>query len=202
MLLWPLRSNTIATFSAEAGKREWTPIHRQIEEISAFAEQLRMIINARGRIYKGWMQTWLVHTRRPVRLIRELGWRRFLGFNLIGTGLIVSALIHPIYLATVLVMLTSPLDLWGDGSLIAAAMLGLNLFNLLIGYIAMIKLANRAFELRGKRPDAGALVALPIYWLLMSLASYRALFELVLRPHHWEKTSHRGRSARGESWSG
>jgi cellulose synthase/poly-beta-1,6-N-acetylglucosamine synthase-like glycosyltransferase len=165
-------------------------------------ETLDAWVRQRTRWFKGWMQTWLVHTRRPVRLIRELGWRRFLGFNLIGTGLIVSALIHPIYLATVLVMLTSPLDLWGDGSLIAAAMLGLNLFNLLIGYIAMIKLANRAFELRGKRPDAGALVALPIYWLLMSLASYRALFELVLRPHHWEKTSHRGRSARGESWSG
>ena len=35
---------------------------------------------------------------------------------------------------------------------------------------------------------------MPLYWLLMSLASYRAIFQLVLRPHKWEKTPHRGRA--------
>jgi hypothetical protein len=33
-------------------------------------------------------------------------------------------------------------------------------------------------------------VLLPFYWLLMSVASYKALFELILRPSHWEKTEH------------
>ena len=42
------------------------------------------------------------------------------------------------------------------------------------------------------------LVLLPVYWLLMSLASYRALIQLVLRPHKWEKTPHRGRQAAAE----
>jgi hypothetical protein len=31
---------------------------------------------------------------------------------------------------------------------------------------------------------------LPFDWLLMSAASYRALFHLMWRPHHWEKTPH------------
>ena len=150
------------------------------------------------------MQTWLVHTRRPLSLLHELGWRRFLGFNLISTAMILSALIHPVYLATVFVVATSPLDLWGDGGFFAAAVLGVNLFNLAAGYIAMTTLAVRTLELRGRRRDAWALVLLPFYWLLVSLASYRALVQLIAKPHVWEKTPHRGRarSATDSRWSG
>ncbi len=147
----------------------------------------------RTRWFKGWMQTWLVHTRRPLRLLRELGWRRFLGFNLIGTGFIVSALIHPLYLATLVVMATDPLTLWGDGGAFAAMVVGVNLFNLFAGYTAMATLATRTLELRGHERWARALVLLPVYWLMMSVASYRALVQLVFRPHKWEKTPHRGR---------
>jgi hypothetical protein len=31
---------------------------------------------------------------------------------------------------------------------------------------------------------------MPLYWPLASIAAYRALFELFLRPHHWAKTEH------------
>jgi hypothetical protein len=31
---------------------------------------------------------------------------------------------------------------------------------------------------------------LPVYYLLMSLAAYKALWQLVRRPHYWEKTEH------------
>ncbi len=57
----------------------------------------------RTRWFKGWLQTWLVHMRHPIRLAGELGWWRLLGFNLTGTGILVSALIHPVYLATLVV---------------------------------------------------------------------------------------------------
>jgi hypothetical protein len=30
---------------------------------------------------------------------------------------------------------------------------------------------------------------------MMSFACYRALFQLLSSPHHWEKTPHRGRAA-------
>lgn len=150
----------------------------------------------RTRWFKGWMQTWLVHTRQPLRLLRELGWRRILGFNLIATGLIISALIHPIYLATLVTIVVDPFCLWGDGSALAAMVVGLNLFNLCAGYTAMATLARRTLKLRGNGRYAWALFALPLYWLLMSLASYRALAHLVLRPHQWEKTPHRGRRVR------
>jgi hypothetical protein len=30
----------------------------------------------------------------------------------------------------------------------------------------------------------------PLYWLLLSAASYKAAWQLVTRPHYWEKTQH------------
>jgi glycosyltransferase XagB len=33
-------------------------------------------------------------------------------------------------------------------------------------------------------------LANPIYWLLHSLAAYKAVWQLIIRPHYWEKTEH------------
>ncbi len=177
---------------ARFGYRSGTLDLETLEEAPA---KLGPWMRQRTRWFKGWMQTWLVHTRHPLRLLHELGWRRFLGFNLIGTGLIVSALIHPLYLVTLVALATNPLDLWGDGSAFAAMTVGINLFNLFAGYAAMAVLARRTLELRGKQRQAWALTLLPFYWLMMSLACYRALAQLVVKPHKWEKTPHRGREA-------
>ena len=31
---------------------------------------------------------------------------------------------------------------------------------------------------------------IPFYWLLMSLAAWKALYQLLVKPHYWEKTVH------------
>jgi hypothetical protein len=36
----------------------------------------------------------------------------------------------------------------------------------------------------------------PVYWLLVSLAAYRAVFQLIEAPHLWEKTRHSARTRR------
>ena len=43
------------------------------------------------------MQTYLVHNRHPVALLRDLGWRNFLFFQLYVGSLIVSSLIHTVF---------------------------------------------------------------------------------------------------------
>ncbi|MGE0856606.1 MAG: hypothetical protein AB7L18_11020, partial [Hyphomicrobiaceae bacterium] len=42
-----------------------------------------------------------------------------------------------------------------------------------------------------------AVLLLPLYWIAISLAAYRALWQLVVAPHRWEKTPHAARPARG-----
>jgi hypothetical protein len=30
----------------------------------------------------------------------------------------------------------------------------------------------------------------PFYWLMMSFASWRAIYEIIVKPHYWAKTLH------------
>ncbi|CAA0087588.1 Uncharacterised protein [Starkeya nomas] len=34
------------------------------------------------------------------------------------------------------------------------------------------------------------LALMPVYWLMLSAAAWRALFQLIVAPHRWEKTEH------------
>ena len=43
-------------------------------------------IRQRSRWVKGYIQTWLVHMRHPVRLPQQVGWRSWLSFQLIIGG--------------------------------------------------------------------------------------------------------------------
>jgi len=152
-------------------------------------------LRQRTRWLKGWMQTWLVHMRHPAKCARDLGWRGFLGFHLVCTGLIASALIHPVYVALLAAVAADPVRLWGDGGVFACAVIGLNLFNLFAGYAAFVMLAARSLALRRRSVNVTLVLLLPFYWLLISLAAYRALLQLCARPHHWDKTPHRARSS-------
>lgn len=153
----------------------------------------RLWLKQRTRWLKGWMQTTLVHTRHPIRLWRAIGSRRTFGFILTGFGTLVAAAIHPVYIATALAMLLDPSIIWRAGSPLAAAMIFLNVFNFVAGYIAFALLSRATLRLRHKKRRPGVLPFLPGYWLLLSLACYRAFLQLLVAPHHWEKTRHHGR---------
>ena len=144
----------------------------------------------RTRWFKGWLQTWAVHMRHPLRLALDLGWARFLAFHALFTGMIVSAFVHPFILMKVAITLP---DLAGylmalDG--VGAALNYLDTVNLLVAYLAYALLATLCLHHRGRRRYAVWLVTLPAYWLMMSLAAWLALIDLVRRPHYWSKTTH------------
>ncbi|NRA38337.1 MAG: hypothetical protein HRU15_09370 [Planctomycetes bacterium] len=46
----------------------------------------------------------------------------------------------------------------------------------------------------GIRPDQKSLfwaaLLSPLYWILMSIAAWKAVWQLITRPHYWEKTVH------------
>lgn len=153
----------------------------------------RLWLAQRTRWLKGWMQTFVVHMRHPWRLWREIGSRRFLGFLLTSLGSLVAAAVHPVYLANALVLLLDPSLLWRPSSPLLAALIFLNLFNFIAAYWVFAMLSRLTFRLRGQPRPRGALIYLPAYWLLLSVACYRALFELITAPHHWAKTPHQGR---------
>jgi cellulose synthase/poly-beta-1,6-N-acetylglucosamine synthase-like glycosyltransferase len=145
----------------------------------------------RTRWIKGWMQTYLVHMRRPAMLWRDLGWWRFLGFQVIIGGMILSILVHPWFYA-----LAAINGLAGGSITPSNAILDwICGANLATGYGAAW-LLTIATAVRSESPRRlRSAIWLPIYWMAISWAAYRAVLELIRRPFHWEKTAHAGAGA-------
>ena len=134
------------------------------------------------------MQTWLVHTRHPLRLLRTVGWRGFLAFHLFIGGSVLSALLNPILWTVFLFSLVfgwrtvgidigqTPL-LFSAGSLVAG--------HLILTGIAVINPVRRGWP---RLAPYGFMMI--FYWMLISLAAYRALHQLIVNPHYWDKTEH------------
>jgi cellulose synthase/poly-beta-1,6-N-acetylglucosamine synthase-like glycosyltransferase len=160
--------------------------HTYEEACGRFPAWLRQ----RTRWIKGWLQTYFVHMRAPLRLWRELGTTGFLAFNVLIAGTAVSALAHPIFSAVILYQLATGIIFADPASAAGLWLVALNAFNLTVGYMAAILLGWIGVRRRGLKRLVGALKWMPVYWLLISLAGYRAIWELVRRPFHWDKTEH------------
>jgi glycosyltransferase XagB len=144
----------------------------------------------RRRWLKGFLQTWLVHMRNPVRLVHEIGWAGFWVTQCMTIGVFSSALLHPLLLIYTFQSLLpqhlastlqTETQLWlsgftfaflvlGYGTSIIASVVGLRRLKLPVSFVT--------------------LVTLPIYWVMMSLAAWMALWDFCVRPFHWHKTQH------------
>jgi len=58
------------------------------------------------------------------------------------------------------------------------------------GYASTIAIDLIGLRRRGLLRHAWVLVLTPLYWFLLSLAAWRALFQLLHDPQRWEKTEH------------
>jgi glycosyltransferase XagB len=137
-------------------------------------------IRQRSRWQKGYMQTWLVHMRRPLHLLRSAGLRGFVGFQLFIGGTFVSALLNPILWAISIVALVCAA--MGVAHVCVTCLLLGNLFYMALSLLGLVR--RRWW---GLMPLAALA---PIYWAMISVAFYRAAAQLVSRPFHWEKTRH------------
>lgn len=148
----------------------------------------------RIRWMKGWLQTALVHSRQPRRLMSQLGLRGFLGLAVTFAGMLLSAIVHPAYLVAVAVAAISS---GGDASALGwVGWIGAGVFA--TGYLVSIAIAWRAARDHGYAGLAARTAWLPVYWLMISLAAYGALHEFAMRSSRfrWNKTDHKGRTTR------
>ncbi len=155
----------------------------------------RQWLPQRTRWLKGWYQTYVVHTRQPGRLMRELGVFSGIGFHIFLGGLLLSTLMHPLFYLFLLWNLAMPTafvipDVFGS-----TALWLLSGTTLLLGYLTSIAIGILAARRRG-HGLAWSAIQSPLCWLLISAASYRALWQLWRAPFLWEKTAHgKARSA-------
>jgi cellulose synthase/poly-beta-1,6-N-acetylglucosamine synthase-like glycosyltransferase len=144
-------------------------------------------LKQRTRWCKGWMQTWLVHMRSPRRLKRELGWLGFSVFQLLVGGTVLAALVHSLFVTELLLEFAAAVVANEPAPLTTV---GFHAITLVLGYIVSIVLGLLGLFRRGLMGCAWALILIPVYWVLLSLAAWRALFQLIRDPYRWEKTEH------------
>jgi len=77
-----------------------------------------------------------------------------------------------------------------DAGLFSIALAGTNLMILVSGYAATMLIGSRALRRRGIRGWHFAIATMPVYWLMMSVAAWYALWQFVVAPFHWNKTEH------------
>lgn len=151
---------------------------------------VRPWLRQRTRWFKGWTQTWLVHMRQPHRLVRELGWAGFLGFQLCVGGNVLAALVHPFFLGILIAAPFTGLPLWTAHSNLGMALSGLYVAAASAGYAVSAFTAWVGLKRRGLQRIAWVLLLIPAHWVLLSLAAWRALYQCVTAPYTWEKTPH------------
>jgi cellulose synthase/poly-beta-1,6-N-acetylglucosamine synthase-like glycosyltransferase len=169
-------------------KRGWRTAVIESTTYEEATSEIYNWIRQRSRWVKGYVQTYLVHMRHPVKFCRAIGLRAFLSFNMVVGGMFFGLLMNPI-----LWCLTA---LWymRHAHLISQVFPGpvfyLGGVSLVVGNMAFVYL-NVAGCLRPGMYDKVKLALMsPLYWALMSVAAWKGFAQLWFKPFYWEKTVH------------
>ena len=160
---------------------------------------IRNWIRQRSRWIKGYMQTWLVHMRHPVTFLKAVGLRGFILYQAMILGTPLLPLINPVFWA--LMVLWYATHAHWIAALFPGALYYLSTALFIFGnfaftYMNVIGMYHvvRACSLERRAPFSYGIIKYalltPVYWVLMSVAAYKALIQLIVKPSYWEKTNH------------
>ncbi|SLN29993.1 glycosyltransferase [Ruegeria meonggei] len=144
-------------------------------------------VRQRSRWLKGFMVTYLVHMRAPLRLLKDLGLLRFLGFQAFFLGTVGQFLLAPVLWL-----------FWMKAFGLPSVLDVIIPYNMLTGLILLFLAAEvtnvAAALVVVSAPERRFLLpwvlTMPLYFPLGVLAAYKALWELATNPFFWDKTQH------------
>ncbi|HEY9038522.1 MAG TPA: glycosyltransferase [Roseovarius sp.] len=144
-------------------------------------------VKQRSRWLKGYLTTYLVHMRKPAALYRQLGAWQFCGFQAHFVTALSQFLLAPFLWSFWLVLfgLPHPLDpVLPQSTLLRFSQLFL-----------AVEILNISFYILGVsgRQHRHLLVWAPtmhLYTPLGTIAAIKALYEMIVAPFYWDKTSH------------
>lgn len=147
-------------------------------------------LRQRSRWIKGYMQTYLVQMRSSFTFAKEQKLHALL-FQLTVGGKLAFILINPFLWVTTIAYFTlyhyvgPAIEAFYPTYVFYMAVVSLVFGNFLFLYYYMIGCARR---------EQWALMKyvffVPFYWLMISIAGFMAFFQLLFKPHYWEKTIH------------
>ncbi len=128
--------------------------------------------------------------RSPLQLWRDAGARGFFTLNIIVGGNVLTALAHPILLGDVALRSIGPLFDSDVPSFLQNQFASLHIAAIAASYLSTAVVGLIGLYRRGLLHEAWVLVLTPIYWIFLSIAAWRGLFQLLREPYRWEKTEH------------
>ena len=145
-------------------------------------------VRQRSRWIKGYIQTYLVHCRRPVAMFRKLGFWKTFGFHMMIGGTPLCLLINPLYwlMALAWVILRSEkVAVFFPFPVILFAAACLFIGNFVFLYAGVL-----AAYRRGYHDLVKTALLMPFYWVMMSIGAWKGFIQLITKPNYWEKTKH------------
>ncbi len=147
-------------------------------------------VRQRSRWLKGYMQTYLVHMRNPIEFILKNGWHAFV-FQLIIGARISFMLINPIlWLTTISYFALYAYVGPAIEEIFPSVIFYVAVFSLLVGNFSYIYNYMIGAMKREHYSLVKYVYLIPIYWLVASYAAAVAAYQLIVKPHYWEKTVH------------
>lgn len=153
--------------------------------------QVKNWIRQRSRWIKGYMQTYLVHMRHPLEDFQKGHLYDLFSFQVLigsGTGVMFLNPFMWVLLGIYIVFGPSVVNIYHV--LFPGPILYLSAFCLIFGNLFYVYLYLLACVKRKQYHLLPWTLFIPFYWLLMSVAALYALFELLVKPHYWQKTVH------------
>ncbi len=147
-------------------------------------------LRQRSRWIKGYIQTFLVHNRHPLRFARNHGIHSLI-FQLQMGGKIAFMLINPI-LWIITISYFALYQVVGPTieSLYPPVIFYMAVFSLVVGNFLFLYYYMVGCAKHGHWNLIKYVYLVPFYWLMISVAAVKAFYQLVFRPHYWEKTNH------------
>lgn len=144
-------------------------------------------VKQRTRWIKGYMMTGAVNARHPVAWLKQNGLPGFITLTALIIGTPLAFLAYPLVLGFTII------------TYVGVHVIGLNLpdwlviggtINMLASNALMIMFAGAAAWRRYNWRIAVFALLNPLYWILHSVAAWRAAWQMYFSPHRWEKTPH------------
>ena len=144
-------------------------------------------VKQRTRWIKGYMMTGAVNARHPVAWLKQNGLPGFITLTTLIIGTPLAFLAYPLVLGFTVI------------TYVGVKFIGLDLpewlviggtINMLASNALMIAFAGAAAWRRYNWRIAAFALLNPLYWILHSVAAWRAAWQMYFSPHRWEKTPH------------
>ncbi|WP_238423544.1 glycosyltransferase family 2 protein [Gordonia sp. 'Campus'] len=145
-------------------------------------------VRQRSRWYKGYLQTFLVHTRHPVAMVRELGVVPALRISNLTAGMPIANTLNLLFWTLLLVWFAGKPEFMND--VFPGPIYYLCLVMFTVGNLATIMLGVVSARTLDKPYLLVAALLVPGYWFLQSMAAIKSMAQLIYKPSYWEKTVH------------